>query len=161
MKQFIPGKQLVASLLALTIFCASAFAGGEHFQVYLNKKLVLVKHVSEPISVISLLDKANSSDQIVINYSHCGQVGKSRRVALKNDRGEEVKVWAFTDGKEDMAIPAREIAALQKKYGQLMLTYSSKELPGGRALASLKGVGKSLACIITGPAADLLKRLTI
>lgn len=161
MKQFIPGKWLVLSVLALTIFCVSAFAGGEHYQVYLNKKLVLVKHISEPISVLSLLDKTNSTDEIVIHYSHCGQQGKERRVALKNEKGETVKLWAFTDAKEGMAIPAKEMAALQKKYGELTLTYSSRELPQGRALASLKGVGKSLAAIFTVPTADPLKRLTI
>ena len=161
MKQFIPGKYLVLSVLALTIFCASAFAGGEHYQIYLNKKLVVVKHISEPISVMSLLDKANSTDEIVIHYSHCGQQGKDRRVALKNEKGETVKVWAFTDAKEGMAIPAREMAVLQKKYGQLTLSYSSRELPGGRALASLNGVGKSLASTFFVPTADPLKRLTI
>lgn len=82
MKQIIPGKFLVLSVLALTIFCVAAFAGGEHYQIYLNNKLVVVKHISEPISVMSLLDKANSSDQIVIHYSHCGQQGEGRGIAL-------------------------------------------------------------------------------
>jgi hypothetical protein len=120
-----------------------------------------VKNISEPISVMSLLDKTNSSDQVVIHYSHCGQIGKNRHVALRNDQGVIVKEWAFTDGKEGMAIPAREIAALQKKYGQLTLTYSSRELPKGRALASLNSTGKNLACNFLIPAADPLKRLTI
>lgn len=161
MKQFIPGKWLVLSVLALTIFSVSAFAGGEYYQIYLNNKLVVVKHVSEPISVMSLLDKANSTDQIVIHYSHCGQQGKDRRIALKNEKGETVKLWAFTDAKEGMSIPAKEIAALQKKYGQLTLSYSSRELPNGRALVSLNGVGKSLAYAFPGLIADPLKRLTI
>ena len=161
MKQVNPGKRLVLSFIALTIFCFSAFAGGEHYQVYLNNKLVLVKHISEPISVMSLLDKTNSSDEIVIHYSHCGQRGKGRHVSLKNDKGVVVKEWSFTDAKEGMAIPAKEIAALQKKYGQLTLTYSSRELPGGRTLASLNGNGKNIACTFQGLVTDAGKRLAI
>jgi hypothetical protein len=161
MKQFNPRKHLLLSVLALSFFCLSAFAGGEHYQVYLNNKLVLVKHISEPISVMSLLDKTNSSDQVVIHYSHCGQRGKDRHVSLKNDRGETVKEWAFTDEKDGMSIPAREIAALQKKYGQLTLSYSSRELPKGRALASLNGTGKNLAYTFPDPIIDPLKRLAI
>lgn len=144
MKRLISGK-LLLSVLALTFCCFSAFAGGEHFQVYLNDKLVLVKHVSEPISVMNLLDKTSSSDQIVIHYSHCGARGKNRRIALRNEKGAVVKEWTFTDAKDGMSIPAKEIAALQKQYGQLTLTYASAELPKGRALASLNGNGKSFA----------------
>jgi hypothetical protein len=161
MKKFIPGKPLVLSILALTLICFSAFAGGEHYQVYLNNKLVLVKHISEPISVMSLLDKTNSSDQVVIHYSHCGQRGKDRHVSLKNDQGVVVKEWAFTDEKDGMSIPAKEIAALQKKYGQLTLSYSSRELPKGRALASLNGTGKNLAYTLADQTTDPLKRRAI
>ncbi len=152
MKQFIPGKSLALSAMSLMMFCFSAFAGGEHFQVYLNKKLVLVKHISEPISVMNLLDKTAASDEIVIHYSHCGTQGKDRKVALKDQRGSVVKEWSFSDTREGMAIPAKEIAALQKKYGQLTLSYSSKELPKGRALASLNSSVKNLALTEVKPA---------
>lgn len=160
MKQLIPGKALALSVLALTLSYFSAFAGGEHFRVYLNNKLVLVKHISEPISVMSLLDKTNSAVQVVIHYSHCGQIGKNRHVSLKNNEGSVVKEWVFTDGQEGMAIPAREIAALQKKYGELTLTYSSRELPKGRALASLNSGGKNFACNFLTPVEDPFKRFT-
>jgi hypothetical protein len=161
MKKFIGVKRLTLSVLALVFFCLSAFAGGEHYTIYLNNKLVLVKHISEPVSVMSLLDKTASSDQIVIHYSHCGKQGKDRRVALKNEKGAVVKEWSFTDAKEGMAIPAKEIAALQQKYGQLTLSYSSKELPSGRALASLNGKGKSFAFVPVAPVMHPLRWQTI
>ncbi len=145
MKQLIPVKQLTLTVVALTFMCLSAVAGGEHYTIYLNKKLVLVKHISEPLSVMSLLDKTGSNDEIVIHYSHCGKQGNNRRVALTNEKGAVVKEWTFTDAKEGMSIPAKEIAALQQKHGQLTLSYSSRELPAGRALASLSGKGRSFA----------------
>jgi hypothetical protein len=160
MKQFISKKILVLLVLALSLGSVPAFAGGEHFTIYLNKKMVLQQSVLDPINVVNLLGQANSNDQLVIHYSHCGQVGKDRHVMLKNESGQTVKQWDFEDGKEGMSIPAGEIAALQKKHGQLTLSYSSKELPKGRALASLKGTGKNLACLLPATTAPL-KWLTI
>jgi hypothetical protein len=148
MKRFISCKPLMLSMLALVFCCFSAFAGGEHFQVYLNKKLVMVKHVSEPISVMNLLDKMGSQDEVIIHYSHCGTRGKNRRIALRNEKGSVVKEWTFSDAKEGMVIPANEIAAFQKQFGQLTLTYSSAELPKARTLASLNGTGKSFARVM-------------
>lgn len=148
MKRFISCKPLILSMLAMIFCCYSAFAGGEHFQVYLNNKLVMVKHVSEPISVMNLLDKMGSSDEITIHYSHCGTRGKNRRIALRNEKGAVVKEWTFSDAKEGMVISANEIAAFQKQFGRLTLTYASAELPKGRALASLNGTGKSFASVV-------------
>lgn len=145
MKRLFSRKPLVLSMIALTFCCLSAFAGGEHFQVYLNNKLVMVKHVSEPTSVMNLLDKVGSRDEIIIHYSHCGTRGKNRHITLRNEKGKVVKEWSFNDEKDGMVIPANEIAAFQKQFGQLTLTYSSTELPKGRALASLNGTGKNLA----------------
>lgn len=145
MKTSISAKPIFLSLMALMICCMSAFAGGEYYQVYLNKKLLFVKHISEPVSVMNLLNKTTPSDVLVIQYSHCGQRGKDRHVSLKDEKGNVVKDWAFSNSKEDMAIPAREITALQQKYGLLTLSYSSAELPNGRTLASLKNNAKSLA----------------
>jgi len=161
MKQNIPGKFLALVVLALTINSIAAFAGGEHFTIYLNKKMVLQQSVLEPISVVNLLDKANSTDQLVIQYSHCGQIGKDRHVSLQNEKGETIKQWSFADGNQSMTIAASEIAVLQKKHGQLTLSYSSKELPKGRALASLKGSGKNLAYLLPSALPDPLKWMTI
>ncbi len=79
-------------------------------------------------------------------------------MSLKNSNGATVKEWSFSEAKEGMAIPVKEIAALQKQYGELTLQYASRELPGGRALASLNGNGKTFAVIALN---DVIGRFVI
>ena len=132
----------------LSLFTFKAIAGGDSYQIYLNNKLILKQYVTRPLNIKSLqLDKANSNDQLVIFYSHCGQTGKGRSIAIKDDNGKILKEWKFanaTGSNESMVIPAKELLQLAKNNIKTHLTlyYTAQELPKGRMLTSVD-LGKS------------------
>ena len=135
----------LASLLILSIalFSFSSPTGGDVFQIYLNNKMVLQEFVHNSKGVKSLnLDNASLNDQISVHYSHCGTIGKSRHIALKNDDGKVLKQWNFADadGKiAGMTISVKDVVNVQKANGgnSVELFYSAKELPNGKQLASI------------------------
>jgi hypothetical protein len=97
------------------------------------------------VSVSNLqLTKANSNDELVIYYSHCGQTGKGRSIVLRDDKNNIVKEWKFSDATgsdASMKIPVKEILELQKKNSNASLSlyyFSSQYLPKGRMLTSIK-----------------------
>src|SRR5687767_13701609 len=87
------------AVLTITIVCLQAFtakAGGESFEIYLNNKLILRQAVSQPFTLQSLsLDNANKDYQLLIYYHHCGDVGKGRSIAIRDDKGTIIKEWKF------------------------------------------------------------------
>ena len=107
-------KYIVASLFAFIFFStnittALAFAGGDHYEIYLNKKLVTKQFVTQSATALNLqLDKSNYNDEVTIYYSHCGVMGKERSLVLKDSKGKVLKEWKFDDGKNTaaMTIPA-------------------------------------------------------
>ncbi len=129
------------ALVVLALLTFSAKAGRDSYEIYLNNKLILKQYVAEPLSIKSLqLDKLNSGDKLVIFYSHCGQTGKGRSIAIKDDAGKIVKEWKFANAsvpKSGMVIPARELMEIAKNKSHLTLFYAAQELPKGQMLASL------------------------
>lgn len=148
---------LVKTLLTV-ILCLSAFtyvaraAGGDTYQIYLNKKLVLTQHVGDLSGGIMTLqlDKSNYNDQLVIVYSHCGVTGKGRNIVVKNEQNQVLKEWKYADveGSDvSMIIPVKDILELKKNNAgsNLSLYYSASELlPKGRMLTSIKIGEKSV-----------------
>ncbi len=161
MKTSVWSKRITLSLFLLTFGYLSAFAGMDSYKVFLNKKLLFEKIVTEPLNAINLSNQTNSNDEIVIYYSHCGRQGSERKISLKDSKGAVVKEWSFSTAQAGMAIPVKEIAALQKQYGELTLQDESHELPQGRTLASLNGNAKTVAGIRKNEALDLINRMTI
>lgn len=133
------------AIICLSVFSIQAKAGGDYFKVYLNNKLVLEQYMTQPFSLKQLqLDKANINDQLVFHYSHCGQIGNGRKIAVKDAKGNVVKEWKFEDvsGKHSgMIIPVKEL--LQLKQDDLQFVYTAKELPKGQLMASLRVTDKS------------------
>lgn len=130
----------------ISLFTFNAKAGGDSYEIYLNNKLILKQFVTQPLSISSLqLDKANLSDKLTIFYSHCGQPGKGRSLAIKDDKGNIVKQWKFADATElrGMIIPVKELLQLEKNNSKthLNLYYAAQQLPQGRMLTSI-GLGK-------------------
>jgi hypothetical protein len=129
------------TVLYLTVFASSAKAGGDMYQIYLNDKLILKEFVIQPITLKKLaIDKANSNDNVVVYYSHCGTVGKGRSIAIKDTKGNVLKEWKFTDAANNskgMVIPVKELLQLQKNSSNLTLYYTAQELPKGLTLASV------------------------
>src|SRR5690349_7914830 len=140
-------KTFAAIALFLTTFSFAAIAGGDTYEIYLNKKLVFKQRVlnASAIDLNSLqLTKANYNDELVIYYSHCGVTGTGRSIEIKDDQNNVLKEWKYKDAvgaNSAMTIPVKEILELQKNNPKAALNlyyFSSKYLPKGRMLASIK-----------------------
>src|SRR3989337_1641585 len=85
------------TLLSTVLSSFSVAPGGDHFEVYLNKKLVFQQIVSQPGSLRSLsLDQGNMNDNVDVFYSHCGKIGTKRTIAIKDGKNV-LKQWRFSD----------------------------------------------------------------
>lgn len=143
----------MVGILSLVAFCCVALAlkpGGDRFEIYLNKKLVLKQFLvqSQAVQKISF-DKVSSTDQLTVYYSHCGQIGKSRSLTLKDGKGHNLKEWKFPDAQgtdQGMTILLKELVQASKG-ADWTLVYSSRELPGGRTLASIGLPSKNVASV--------------
>ncbi len=142
----LAGIALYAILLSFT----SRNAGGEGFEIYLNNKLVLEQYGSKMDVVKTLnLEKANDDDILSVRYHHCGRVGKSRTITVKDAQNKVLKEWKFNDSPDvasRISCKVKDIVSLSKgKDKTLKLYYSSSELPKGRQLASIVAGQKNIA----------------
>ena len=128
------------SMMLLSVTFLSFRPGGDHYEVYLNKKLVFTQIVSQPGSLKSLvLDQRNVNDKVDVFYSHCGKLGTRRAIAIKEGK-HVLKQWRFSDeAGKFMSVGAKEILAFQNKNGdrKIDLYYSSEQIPDGKLLASI------------------------
>ncbi len=143
--------QAFLKIFTLITLCFITFSfttkfGLDTYEIYLNDKLVLKQSVRQPLSLRVLqLDKANTNDQLRINYIHCNTkgAGTHRNIVIKDENGKKLKDWSFanaTGSDLTMAISVKELLALIKNNADhdLSLYYTSKELPKSEMLASLK-----------------------
>lgn len=125
--------------------------GGEGFEIYLNKKLVVQKFGGDIKNISTIeLDQAALNGELTVKYFHCGRVGKERHITIKNDQNKVLKTFRYPDGSSTntaMLCRVNEIAGLQKATNnkQMKLYYSSTEIPDGRQLASLQIVSANTA----------------
>jgi len=135
-------KAIFLFALSTLLFSFSANWGGDSFQIYLNKKLVLKEYVHNATGTKSLqMDRASYDDQVEIYYSHCGQVGKNRSIVIKDENNKLVKELHFADyngNNSGMSFKISDFVNWDKRNGidQLNIYYSSKELSPSRLLAS-------------------------
>ena len=133
---------LLSTVLLLPAF--TVIRGVDVYEIYLNNKLLLQQAANKPFTLQSLqLNKGNINDELVIYYNHCGESGKHRSIAIKDDKGNTIKEWKFTDASEvrsAMRIPIKELLQLDKSYAHSSLTifYSAQQLPKGRTLSGLQ-----------------------
>jgi len=136
-------KSLTVALLVMVVVSISLFSffslpGGDHFEVYLNKKLVLQQYVSQATAVKTFsLDERHLKDQVDIYYSHCGKIGNKRTIVIRDGK-TILKQWRYAEnaGNKFMLVAAKDILSLQKKGNdhKLNMYYSSEEIPGGKLL---------------------------
>lgn len=143
-------KRLAGIALSAVLFSFSTGSGGEGFEIYLNNKLVLQQYGKDLNTVKTLkLDQASDNDQLSVKYYHCGRVGKSRTITIKDGQDKVLKQWKFTDvanAAASMSCSVKDILDLQKgKDKTLKLYYSSSELPQGRQLVSIVAGTKAVA----------------
>lgn len=142
--QKLPVKALTILAICLTSFSFKAGKGTDSYKIYLNDKLILEQYVSNKFTVKDLqLTNANVNDQLIIFYNHCGQIGKGRSIAIKNDQGKLLKEWKFEDvagADKGMRIPVKEILQLEKSNtgSHLNIYYAAAQLPSGRTLATVQ-----------------------
>ena len=153
MKTIKSSVAIVSSLLLLSfaLFSFSSRKGGEGFEIYLNKKLVLQQYGSQLTNVKSIqLDPGSANDELTVKYHHCGQAGKNRSITIKDGQNKILKEWHFADvstGDASMTCKVKDITGLKKGNGTITLNlyYSSSELPKGRQLASLVVASPNMA----------------
>ena len=135
-------------LLALVVFSTvfSSFTvnpGGDSFEIFINKKLVVQQFVSQSSAVKSFqLDAGNSNGEVDIYYKHCGATGKSRNITVKDGENHLLKEWHFadaTDANTSMSCKVKDLLSLGKTNGvsKLNLYYSSRKMPKERLLAAV------------------------
>ncbi len=145
------GRALILTLLSCFILAVSAMAGGDGYEVYLNKKLLIRQSLAEPLDLKTLvLNESNRSDKLVIKFIQCNapnKTGKNRAISVKNAEGKVVKEWKFKDATADfilMEIPVSEVLALQQSAaGTLSLCYSAEGMQKSQNLASIGSMKKS------------------
>ena len=140
-------KPACIAVLTCTVLLLQAFMvnrGVDVFEIYLNNKLLLQQAANKPFTLQSLqLNKSNINDELVIYYNHCGESGKHRSIAIKDDKGNTIKEWKFSDASEvrsAMRIPVKELLQLDKSYthNSLIIFYTAQQLPKGRTLSGLQ-----------------------
>lgn len=150
LKKVIPA---ACMFLCFTIFAGNVFAGGgDNYKVYLNKKLLLSQeHVTTASAAIGNLplDKLTENDEVIVQYTHCGETGKGRSIVLKDEKGNILKEWKFADvASSSMSIPVKDIISLRKQHPNTAMNlyyFSSRFLPNGRMLATLTNDKRDLA----------------
>ena len=136
-------KSIFLFALSIVLFSFTSSWGGDSYQIYINKKLVMKEYVHNSTGAKSFsMDKASYDDEIEVYYSHCGQVGKSRSISLKDENNRLVKQLPFNDfnGKNSgMSFKVSDFINWDKRNGvdQLNIYYSSKELANGKLLATI------------------------
>lgn len=150
-KRFLVLAFLLISVLLTTTAFRTHF-GLDSYSVYLNNKLILSQAVNQPLTLESLqLNKANASDKLVIYYSQCNadnKLGKGRSLVLRDNNGNLVKEWKFSDpraGKTSMEIPVKDLLQMESSLaaGQLSLFYTADGMAQAQKLVNLKVKGNS------------------
>jgi hypothetical protein len=140
------------TILGIILSTFTALAGGvDRYEIYLNNKLLLKRSVNQPLTLQSLqLNKSNLKDELVIYYYHCGQTGKGRKLAIKDEKGNIVKEWEFANASGSaMTIAVKDLLLLEKKHAndQLSIFYSSELLLKGRMLTGVQFTDKGTTWI--------------
>ncbi len=115
----------------LTVFVSmttlSAFAGGELYEIFLNKKLmytVFPAHDNGDERKLSL-SGANKNDELIIVHKFCNAPSKNGSIVAYDQNKKILKTWHFSSLKSDdqsMHIKVADILSLNKN-GKIFLQY--------------------------------------
>jgi hypothetical protein len=118
-----------------------AAKGGEGFEISLNNKVLIQRYGTDINAMNSLqLNAASVNDQLIIKYHHCGKVGKSRVITIRDGQNKMLKEFRYADVATPvaaMSLPVKDLLSLKKSNPTLKLYYASTELPNGRLLADI------------------------
>jgi hypothetical protein len=128
-------------------FCATLFSfskiGGHSYTIHLNEKQLVQNYVHSKATTPNFsLAQATANDQLFVYYNECGQIGKERRLSIRDEKDNVLKEWQFVNSTEEhnpMTCKAKEILALKKNgNNKLRLFYASKEVSKGQLLATIE-----------------------
>lgn len=145
MKQFISKFSGVAlagwGALSLMLFSFYPI-GGEGYTIRMGNKLLIEQHVTAKSTVPRLsLHQSDAAEELSVYYSHCGEIGTSRSLSIREGKSKVLKEWKYMDAVSQhtpMVCKVKDILALQRERGGVVeLVYLSKELPEGKVLASV------------------------
>ena len=123
---------------SMVLFSFKTPAGGDSFTIHLNNKLVLKQYLHDFKGAQSLtLDASNANDELKVSYSHCGVVGKSRVLIIKDQNGKVLKQWRYEDSKGSMTCKVKDILSMDKGNTTLSLFYNSAEMSKEQVLVSI------------------------
>ncbi len=159
--QYLPVKKenfktLLFVFIALTAFINSAKAGLDYYQIFLGKKLIYERYINKPLSLESLpFGAADANETLTIYYFQCNtpnKTGNNRSIALKDDNGNTVKQWTFSNAQSTqtgMTIPVKELLQLQKSHKKqaLALYYTADGRTEGLKLAFVQAAPKDMASV--------------
>lgn len=141
MKSFL-SKAICLLLISTSILSFTTKPGGEGFEVYLNKKLILQRFGSQMGEAQTIrLPAGAPTDELVIKYHHCGHAGNNRIITVTNGENKTLREFRYANSANQaggMLCKVKDIISLKKgSNSALKLYYSSDEIPGGRLLASI------------------------
>jgi hypothetical protein len=144
---------IMALLLSFNLFIAAFISplGGEGYEIYIDKKLVIQQFGQQMKQVKKLqLSTDQVKSELNVKFYHCGMAGKSRVLEVRTPDKQVLKQWQFANDEAKnftITVPVKEILDLQKKAGTatLQLFYSSREAPDGRLLAAIVMQSNSVA----------------
>ncbi|RYU91897.1 hypothetical protein EWM62_00180 [Mucilaginibacter terrigena] len=139
---------LLFTLITLS-FTTSGFTnrfGLDSYEIYLNNRLLMKQYVNQPLNLRVLqLEKTQQNDKLQIAYTHCINkgTGTGRAVALKDENGNTLHKWSFTNAAGSgpkMTIAVKDLLQLQKKNPghELSLYYTAHELPKGEMISMIR-----------------------
>lgn len=133
--------------LAISTLSFTTWFGLDTFEIYLNNQSIFRQAVNQPLNLRVLqLDKAKATDQLQVVYKHCHKdngPGTSRSIALKDEAGNTLHKWDFTDatgGNLKMTIAMRDLLQLAGKNTghRLSLYYTARELEKEELLSMIR-----------------------
>jgi hypothetical protein len=138
-------QHLLKSAMAL-LLCSALFSfarvGGDSYTIHLNGKQIIQHYVYSKNELPKLtLTAAGSRDQLMVFYSECGNIGKSRRLSITDEHGAVLKEWRFADVTDEhvpMACVVNDILNVKKPgISTMKLVYTSREVSKGQVLATV------------------------
>lgn len=129
----IPVRIMILALVSISaLFVSFALRPGtDHFQVYVNNKLVMEEFTYNRKTASPIVLDGNTG-LVGVLYSHCGVMGTARKLSLKDGSNNVIKMWEFADvnpkAKDVMKFDLAELNGFRKSHQKLSLCYHAKEL---------------------------------
>src|SRR5690349_17398531 len=95
-------KKTMVKFLGLFTVCAALFSfstiGGNSYTIHLNEKQLVEYYVhSKEATPGFSLAQATANDQLAVYFNECGQIGKERKLSIRDEKDNTLKEWQFAN----------------------------------------------------------------